>query len=255
VPAAAPLAPALLPGFARLPRRVQLEGAPVDEKIIEACSYAMHRLGGPKLTRLGVTSSIRGEGRTSIAIALAFVQARHYGRSTLLVDADFDGPSLAAKLGLRSVPGLSEVVSGRARINDALQQVDERLTVLTAGQVGRIPSGLATELVSSRLQSSRTSSRLASGLVLSSLLSELQVGSEVIIADLPALIQSFSGVLLAKAFQDLVLVTRAGVTPIPTVLEAISALHTDPAVILNGTSSRIPGWLRSLFSWDDATLR
>ena len=63
---------------------------------------------------------------------------------------------------------------------------------MTAGEVTRPPSRLAKDLVSS------------------SLLSELRVDYEVIIADLPAVLQSASGAVLAQAFVDnAVLVVRA----------------------------------------------
>jgi Mrp family chromosome partitioning ATPase len=197
--------------------------------MIEACSYAMHKLGGPKMGRLGVLSSVRGEGRTSIAAAMAYVQSRDYGRSTLLLDADFDGPNLASVFGLASSPGLAEVVRGRAGIDEALHHVDEGLTVMTAGDITSPPSRLAKELASS------------------SLLEELQVDFEVIIADLPALLQSASGALLAESFDNTVLVVRAAVTPLPRVREAIAALNTEPVVMLNGTRSNLPDWLRRFF--------
>jgi Mrp family chromosome partitioning ATPase len=202
---------------------------PIDEKIIEACSYTMHKLGGPKIGQLGVLSSVRGEGRTSIAAAMAYVQSHDYGRSTLLLDADFDGPHLASIYGLPSSPGAAEVVASRAGIDEAIHQVDGGLTVMTAGDVPNPPSRLAKELASS------------------SLLAELHEDFEVVIADLPAVLRSASGAILAQAFENTVLVVRAAVTPIPTVREAVSALDADPMVMLNGIHSTIPYWLRRFF--------
>jgi len=69
----------------------------------------------------------------------------------------------------------------------------------------------------------------------------------VIIADLPALLQSASGALLAESFDNTVLVVRAAVTPLPRVREAISTLNTEPVVMLNGTRSNLPDWLRRFF--------
>jgi len=190
----------------------------------------MHKLGGPRIGQLGVLSSVRGEGRTSVAAALAYVQSHDYGRSTLLLDADFDGSSLAFLYGLASSPGAAEVVASRAGIDEAVHRVDEGLTVMTAGEVTRPPSRLAKDLVSS------------------SLLSELRVDYEVIIADLPAVLQSASGAVLAQAFVDnTVLVVRAAVTPVFKVHEALSALDCDPVVMLNGAHSRTPFWLRRFF--------
>src|SRR2546430_8763431 len=49
-------------------------------------------IGGPKLTSIGVTSALRGEGRTSVALALAAVQREDFGRSVILVDMDLENP-------------------------------------------------------------------------------------------------------------------------------------------------------------------
>jgi Mrp family chromosome partitioning ATPase len=212
------------------PRPRPVREQPVDQQLIEACGYAMHQLGGAKLSRLGVLSSIRGEGRTSVAAAIAYAQARDYGRSTLLLDADVDGPDLGGLFGLKQSPGVAEVLRGRAGIDEATHQVDDGLTVMTAGDLGTSPARVARELVSS------------------SLLSELQVEFEVIIADLPALLQSASGALLAEAFEKRVLVVRAAVTPVGRVREAIDLLPAEPAVVLNGARSNLPAWLRQFFS-------
>lgn len=212
------------------PGKQSFGARPIDARIIEACSYTMHKLGGPKIGQLGVLSSIRGEGRTSVAAAMAYVQSHDYGRSTLLLDADFDGPRLASLYGLASAPGAAEVVASRAGIDQAIHRVDEGLTVMTAGDVTGPPSRLAKDLVSS------------------SLLAELRVDFEVVIADLPAVLHSASGAVLAQAFTDnTVLVVRAAETPILKVREAVSALDADPVVMLNGTHSMIPSWLRRFF--------
>jgi Mrp family chromosome partitioning ATPase len=223
---AIPVRRPLPPGFASLPKRPQVRPQPIDAKMIEACSHTMHKLGGPKIGLLGVLSSVRGEGRSSIAASMAYVQSRDYGRTTLLLDADFDGPNLASMFGLTSSPGLAEVIRGRAGIDEAIHQVDENLTVMAAGDVSGPPSRLARELASA------------------SLLSELQADFEVVVADLPALLQSATGALLAQAFDNTVLVVRAAATPVATVREAVSALDSQPVVMLNGTLSAIPEWVR-----------
>lgn len=218
------------PGFSRRSKQAQLETWPVERDIIDACSHAMRHLGGPKLERLGVLSSVRGEGRTSIAAAMALAQARDYGRPTLLLDADLDGPSLATRFGVNSAPGVAEVVRGQASVDSALRQVGENLTLMTAGEIENAPSRLATELVGSGL------------------LAELQMEFQAIVADLPALLGSPSGVLLADAFDSNLLVIRADATPISRVREALSSIQGQPVVMLNGTRSSLPRWLRRFFA-------
>jgi Mrp family chromosome partitioning ATPase len=80
----------------------------------------------------------------------------------------------------------------------------------------------------------------------SALLAELTRRFEVVIADLPPLLESSFGVLAAGLFERTLLVVRAGATPINQVQEATARLTPEPAVLLNGASSRLPAWLRRL---------
>ena len=68
---------------------------------------------------VGVTSSIPGEGKTSTAIALAR-SAAMAGRRTLLIDCDVRRMGTTIALGLRGRPGLAEVLTGEARVEDVL---------------------------------------------------------------------------------------------------------------------------------------
>jgi Mrp family chromosome partitioning ATPase len=69
---------------------------------------------------------------------------------------------------------------------------------------------------------------------------------DVVVADLPPLLGGGIGQLAARAFDDLILVVRAGVTPAARVREATSDLHVAPSVLLNGAYSSLPSWLRRL---------
>ncbi len=76
------------------------------------------------------TSCHRGEGRTTLVLALSRALARRPGR-TLLVDGDLGGPMLARSLGIRPLVGLDDVVEHDKMLADALIEApDDHLTIL-----------------------------------------------------------------------------------------------------------------------------
>ena len=76
---------------------------------------------GPSATVL-VTSAIPGEGKSTVArnLALALSEA---GRNVALLDADLRRPSLAHSLGVKPEVGLTDVVSGEAKLQQATVSV------------------------------------------------------------------------------------------------------------------------------------
>lgn len=214
----------------KLSRPETLAGPAIDAAILKACAQAMNRMGGRRVSSLGVTSSVSGEGRTLISTAIALVQSREYGRPTLLIDTSFERPALARHFDLPEGPGLAQVVSGRASVEQALHPVQDGLTVMPAGEVEGSASRLATEFVASNL------------------LNELKDDFQIVIGDLPAMLESTYAARLAEAFEEPLLIVRARVTPISTVRSAMSQLEGKPTVLLNGTESRLPRPLRRFFT-------
>jgi Mrp family chromosome partitioning ATPase len=200
----------------------------VPPPMLEACRSASLLMGGQGLTRLGVSSALRGEGRTSIALALAAVHREDYGRSVILADMDFENPMLTRHHGLDPWPGLAEVVRGQFSVDQILQPVADGVQVMTRGVI------------------TEGSARCAYEIVNSTLLSEAGQHADVLIADLPPLLGAGPGPVLSRGFDQMLLVVRAGVTPMARVREAAAELPAAPNVLLNGSYSSMPTWIRRL---------
>jgi tyrosine-protein kinase Etk/Wzc len=82
-----------------------------------------------------------GVGKSFVSSNLAQVLADS-GKRVLLVDANLRNGSLHRTFGFKREPGLSEVLAGALRFDEALQHPSERLDVLAAGRIPPNPSEL-----------------------------------------------------------------------------------------------------------------
>ena len=99
---------------------------------------------------IGITSSIRGEGKSTTAINLSYVLAEK-GSRVLLVDGDLRIPSIAKKLGIESSIGLSSLLKGSSSQSLSFESyLLDNWFVLPAGDIPPNPSEL---LGSTRMKS------------------------------------------------------------------------------------------------------
>jgi capsular exopolysaccharide synthesis family protein len=98
-----------------------------------------------------VTSSIVGEGKSTMAmnLALAFAKVER----VLLVDADMRRPSIASKLNLDlNTPGLPQLLASTANLNKCITFRDDlNLEILKTGEVPQDPLELLSPAVLSKL--------------------------------------------------------------------------------------------------------
>lgn len=137
-----------------------------------------------------VTSATSGEGKTSVATNLAIVFC-DAGHRVALVDADLRRPQVAASFGLAGRDGLTDVLSGRVPLADAVVSRHEgRLGVLTSGPVPVNPS----EALGSA--------------AMDEVLAALSAEYELVVVDTPPVLPVADALVLAPRVDGVILVTR-----------------------------------------------
>ncbi|GAA0991849.1 polysaccharide biosynthesis tyrosine autokinase [Subtercola frigoramans] len=139
-----------------------------------------------------ITSSVPGEGKSTSAANLAIVTASA-GTRVVIVDADMRKPKLAEYLGLEGGAGLTDVLIGRAELNDVLQKWGpHELYVLPAGRIPPNPSELLVSRAMVRL------------------ISLLEEKFDLVIFDAPPLLPVTDGAILAKYTGGALLIVASG---------------------------------------------
>ena len=108
-------------------------------------SFKFAALNGKK-QKILVTSTLQGEGKTSVSINLAISLAQA-GSKVLLIDADTRNPFLHRYLRLKKdmVMGLSTLLSGEMKVGECMLHTDHGFDVIPGGPVPPNP----VELISS----------------------------------------------------------------------------------------------------------
>jgi capsular exopolysaccharide synthesis family protein len=115
----------------------ELEGTPVMESIDAIRTRLLHEADVRATRVVMVTSATAGEGKTTLASALASSLARA-GRKTLLLDGDLRRPTVHELFEVPMQPGLSEVLLGEIEVAEAaVESPQENLYLLPAGQWDR----------------------------------------------------------------------------------------------------------------------
>lgn len=143
-----------------------------------------------------VSSSIAGEGKTTIAsnLAISFAQL---GNSVVLVDADLRNPMINKVFGLsREEPGLSDIITRRVELVDAMYDIEDipNLHVITCGFIPPNP----TELLGSTF--------------MENLIQRLTSQYDIVIFDSPPILPAADAVELGKKTNGVLIVVQAGVS-------------------------------------------
>ena len=116
------------------------------------CTNVLYASNNEQLKKLAVTSSIYGEGKTSVAINLALALACNLiDKKVLLVDADLRTPHVAEFLKGKAMDfakgqGLSDYLTGKSDFPSASKTEISNLDVISAGDLILNPAGLLNSL-------------------------------------------------------------------------------------------------------------
>ncbi|WP_138443883.1 polysaccharide biosynthesis tyrosine autokinase [Sinomonas susongensis] len=153
-----------------------------------------------------VTSAIESEGKSSTASNLA-IALDNAGHKVIVVDADLRRPKLATYMGLEGAVGLTDLLIGRADMDDAVQQWGRgNLHVLPAGSVPPNPS----ELLGSA--------------AMHSLVSRLENEFDYVLFDAPPLLPVTDAAVLSKTAGGAIVVVAAGRTHRSQLTAAVTTL-------------------------------
>ena len=155
---------------------------------------ALNPEGAPRTVVL--TSALRGEGKTVSTVNLVVALAEMPNTRVLIVDANLHDPGVERVIGLQRRQGLSELLSGRLSLDQAVRALSiPGVSVLGAGAPPKNPSEL---LASDRMKI---------------VLAQLKQRFNYVLIDTPEALAISDASLLGAITDGIVLVVRLSSTP------------------------------------------
>jgi succinoglycan biosynthesis transport protein ExoP len=168
-----------------------------------------------------ISSSIPGEGKSTIAINLA-VSLADSGSRVILVDADLRRPSVAEYLSIEGGVGLTTVLIGRAVVKDVVQPLgSSSLDLLPAGQIPPNPS------------------ELLGSMAMADLLEQLSASYDMVLLDSPPLLPVTDAVVLSNLAGGALVVVGADRIHRPQLQQSLESLETAGAHLFGIVMNKI----------------
>jgi len=169
-----------------------------------------------------VSSSVPGEGKSTLAVNLGVALAQS-GSRVMLIEADLRRPRVTRYMGLISGAGLTNVLAGTASLHEVAQPWgDGKLTVLGAGPMPPNPSEM---LGSAQMRG---------------LLDDLRQTFDFVVIDAPPLLPVTDAAVLTVLSDGCVVSTRYGNTRREELTETAAVLQRIDGKLLGVVLNRVP---------------
>ena len=176
-------------------------------------AFSLPELGKSKV--IGITSSLRGEAKSTTSVNLAYTLAET-GKKVLLIEGDMRLPVLSKRLNVRKSPGLSNLLAGQSSGNEVLQNSGllGNLKVISAGTIPPNPAELLdSEPMAVTIQTMREF-------------------FDYVIVDLPPIMAVSDALVVSKYLDGIVVVVRQNWCDKKSLAETVRQLKFSQAKVL-----------------------
>jgi succinoglycan biosynthesis transport protein ExoP len=193
-----------------------------------------------RVDSLLVTSALSDEGKSTVALNLAIVEAFTGNHNVLLFELDLRRPSLGKRLGIATAPGTAEVLSGDVSLHDALTRVE-----MPHGTNGRTRPPSFTFLPSGAIPPNPV--ELLSSHALTELLETLMRRFDLVVVDSSPLTLVSDAIPLVRRVSGVLVVGRMGYTTISAARHGAEQLANLKAPTLGVVANAMPAKDRAYY--------
>lgn len=201
--------------------------SPIVEQYRSLRTHLLAETENKSINTFLVTSSIRGEGKSTTSCNLAIILAHNRQNSVLLVDGDMRVPSIHKMFGIRGNHGLVDYLKDEAELDSLIVPTKiDNLFLLPAGEPQPSPSELlTTSKITNLLKREESKGK-----------------KQYVIIDSPPVIPTTDPRILADYVGGVLLVVQAGRTPKDVISHGLSLLKNVNivGVVLNNISGISP---------------
>ena len=169
-----------------------------------------------------VTSSVPGDGKSTVAVNLASSLAAT-GQRAILIDCDLRRPVIADIFGISRDVGLTDILAGRAELQDVAHRPNSDVPLAVLG-AGRIPPNPSELLGSHRMRD---------------FLREIS-NTAFVILDSPPVLPVTDAAVLAAGADGVLIVVSSGKTTFDVLERAISAIERTTGRVLGVVLNKVP---------------